>query len=137
MVYYSVSGYNNIMFLVGILSWWYGSGWLQRMHLVQERLASVADYFSIGLMFATLFAPYRQISAGGGGGSLANQWQGFVDRTISRFVGAFIRTFMIIVGLVALVLSSLLGILILIFWPLVPLMPAVGAILLVLGWMPL
>lgn len=137
MVYYSVSSYNSIMFVVGILSWWYGSGWLQRMRLVKKRLASVADYFSIGLMFSTLFSPYRQISAGGGGGSLANQWQGFVDKTISRFVGAFIRTFMIIVGIAALVLSALLGVLTIIFWPLVPLLPAAGAILMVLGWMPL
>jgi len=88
-------------------------------------------------MFATLFSPYRQISAGGGGGSLANQWQGFVDKTISRFVGAFIRGFMIIVGLVALTLSAILGGLTLVVWPLVPLLPAVGAILMVLGWMPL
>jgi hypothetical protein len=124
------------MFLVGILSWWYGEGWLNRLRLIKERLASSVDFFSIGLLITTLFAPFRQISAGKVGGPLEYRFRAFIDRLISRFIGAMIRSFMIIIGALAILLQSLYSALELVLWPLAPLFPVIGLILMVTGWVP-
>ena len=136
MVYYNVSSYNSDMFLVGILSWWYGNGWFARMQIIKRQLATSSDFFSIGLLATTIFAPYRQISAGKVSGPIAVQMHAFFDRLISRFVGAFVRTFMIIVGLVAMFLQIVLGFILIVIWPIVPLLFVVGLILMVIGWVP-
>lgn len=124
------------MFLVGILSWWYGAGWTGRLQMMLDRFKTTADFFSIGLMVATLFAPFRQISAGRVSGSMADQVRAFADRTVSRVVGAFARLFMIIAGVIILSIQTLFGIIIMLFWPLVPLFPVVGFIAMAIGWVP-
>jgi len=106
MVYYSLSSYNSNMFLVGILSWWYGDGLMNRPKIIKQRLTSSADFFSIKLMFSTLFAPFRQISAGQVSGPLNYQIRAFFDRLISRFIGAFMRFLMILAGVLSIYFSS-------------------------------
>ena len=124
------------MFLVGILSWWYGDGWRQRLQIVKSRLAHSSDYFSIGQLASTLFAPYRQISAGGVSGPIGVQFRAFIDKLISRIVGMFVRLFVLIFGIIALSLQAILGIIILIFWMIIPIFPAIGLIVFVIGWVP-
>ena len=136
MVYYNVRGYNSDMFLMGILSWWYGNGWISRVHMIKDRLTSLADFFSVGLLASTLFAPYKQISAENVAGSLNDQMHAFFDKLISRFIGAFVRGFMILIGLVAMSLQIIFGFVVLIFWLVIPLFPIIGLILMVIGWVP-
>jgi len=136
MVYYRANGYNSDMFLVGILSWWYGNGWLTRTQIVRDRLAASADFFSVGLLASTLFAPFRQISAGKVTGSVSDQMHAFFDRLISRFVGAFVRTFMIVVGLLAMLFHIIFGVILVAVWPILPVFPVIGLILMVIGWVP-
>jgi len=124
------------MFLVGILSWWYGNGWLSRIQLIKERLAASADFFSVGLLASTLFAPFRQISAGRVSGPIGDQIRAFFDRLISRIVGGFVRTFMIVFGLVAMFIQAVFGGIVLLLWLILPLLPAVGLIATVIGWVP-
>ena len=124
------------MFLVGLLSWWYGRGWQQRVDLIWEGLKRTAATFSIGQLFQTLFAPFRQISAGSPGGSIAQQMRALFDQTISRFVGFMVRTITIIAGSIILLLRTLVGGIAIVGWPLVPLLPFVGLIVFVIGWVP-
>jgi len=124
------------MFIVGMLSWWYSEGWRQRAGMVRERLASLADYFSIGLLAGTLFAPFRQISAGQVEGPLPVQLRAFVDRLISRMIGAVVRTGLIIIGLITLALAGLTGLLTIVAWGVFPLLPIVGVVLMIVGWVP-
>lgn len=121
---------------MGILSWWYGAGWKQRFSMLKERLATTADYFSIDLLIKTLFAPYRQISAGQTRGSIQVQLQAFFDRLLSRIIGAIVRLFMIVIGSVSLLVYLLIGLFLVILWGIVPLLPIVGALLFALGWLP-
>lgn len=136
MVYYSLSRYNEDMFLVGILSWWYGDGWKQRLRLIKSRLARSSDYFSIGQLASTLFAPYRQISAGGVSGPIGVQLRASIDRLISRIVGMFVRLFVLIFGIIAIGLQAIIGTIILIFWMIIPIFPVIGLIVFVIGWLP-
>jgi hypothetical protein len=124
------------MFIVGILSWWYGPGWRQRASRLGERLKASMDYFSIDLLLRTFFAPFRQIAAGKVNGPLGLQMRALLDRIISRVIGAMIRFVMIIIGSLAIGFHGLLGTVMLIFWAFIPLLPIIGVILFVVGWIP-
>jgi hypothetical protein len=124
------------MFIVGILGWWYGAGWKQRARMLGERLAATADYFSIDLLLKTLFSPYRQISAGKVQGSLNVQMRAMFDRLLSRIIGAMIRLVMIIAGTVGLLLYVVFGAIWLLLWGVIPLLPIVGVVLFLSGWVP-
>lgn len=124
------------MFLVGILSWWYGNGWIARIQIIKDRLAASADFFSVGLLASTLFSPFRQISAGRVAGPIGDQMRAFVDRSISRMVGAIVRTFMILFGLIAMLVQVIFGFVEIILWPIIPTLPVFGMIIMVIGWVP-
>ncbi|MDN5275519.1 MAG: hypothetical protein JWN33_168 [Candidatus Saccharibacteria bacterium] len=124
------------MFLVGILSWWYGKGLRQQAVLIVRRLQRLADDFSIVLSLKTLFAPFRQISASRANGSIAVMWQAFVDRMVSRVIGFIVRSMTILVGVLLMVLLMFYGVVLLVVWLLIPLFPVVGLILWVIGKVP-
>jgi len=121
------------MFLVGILSWWYGDGWILRTKIFENRLKSSADFFSIGLLFSTLFEPFRQISSDKVDGPINIQIQSFFDRLLSRFIGAFMRLIMIFAGIITMILQMLFGLLVLAFWIILPILPVAGLIITTMG----
>lgn len=124
------------MIVLGLLRWWYGEGLFKQLHRSQERIAATADYFSFVLLLKTLFSPFRQISAGGVRGPIGLQLRAWLDRLVSRCVGAVIRTLTIIVGVGGLILSVMLAILRLVGWVALPALPFVGLLLTVTGWIP-
>jgi len=124
------------MFIMGLLSWWYGAGWRGRVVMLRDKLAGTMDYFSIDILLKTFFAPFRQISAGRVDGPLAVQMRAFFDRLISRVIGAAIRLVMIIVGVLAILFHSVIGIILVVLWAVVPLMPVIGVIVALSGWVP-
>jgi hypothetical protein len=124
------------MFILGILSWWYGAGWRRRATGLRDQLTATIDYFSIDLLLRTLFSPFRQISAGRVSGPIGVRLQAFFDRLISRLIGGMVRIFMIIMGTVAILLNAILGLFVLILWGIVPLLPFVGLWLFMTGWIP-
>ena len=124
------------MFIVGILSWWYGAGWRQTISGVMARIDGAVDYFSIPQLMLTLFAPFRQISAGSVRGSLGVKWRAFVDRTISRMIGSIVRIIIIFVGVLAILLHIVSGVVVALFWPFLPFLPVVGFLLFISGWAP-
>ena len=124
------------MFIVGIFSWWYSKGFIRRIQIIKVRLTELSDYFSINLLIKTLFAPFRQISADETGVSISDKSRVFFDKLLSRIIGAVVRSFMILIGLIVIFLQILLGIFTLIFWFIVPFLPIVGLIFMVIGWVP-
>ena len=125
------------MLIISLISWWYGAGWRRQASLSGERLASMMDYFSIDLLLKTLFSPFRQISANSHiDGSISARFQAWLDKVISRFIGAMVRAIIILTGVLVLISTSLFGIISLLIWPVLPLLPIVGLILSLLGWMP-
>jgi len=125
------------MFLVGILSWWYGRGWLGQWRRVSGRWRSTVEYFSIGQLLATLFSPYRQISATPmNNANPIVALRAFLDQLVSRVVGGFVRFFTIIAGCIVITLQVIYESLVMLFWWVLPAMPIVGFILLAIGWVP-
>lgn len=125
------------MFLVGLISWWYGRGWVSQWKRIAERFMATLDFFSIGQLMSTLFSPFRQISANNGGdGSLGSAMRSFVDQLISRVIGAFVRFFTIIFGLIIIILQAVYETVIMVAWWFLPALPVIGFILLATGWVP-
>ena len=117
-----------------LFSWWYTTGWAALVHRVVERVDRMLETFSVGLLAKTLFAPFHQISAGNVQGPFEAQMRALGDRTFSRVFGAFIRSVFIIIGSAGALLIGLFGLIQLVIWPLVPVLPVAGLILTLIGW---
>lgn len=124
------------MLFMSLIQWWYGAGWRRRVKIMTTRVEGTIDFFSIALLLKTLFQPFRQISAGSVDGSIDAKMRAFADRLISRIIGAVVRTVIIIAGLVAIALHILIGLVLLVGWAFVPLLPVIGLGLTVMGWLP-
>ena len=125
------------MQFLALVSWWYGSGWLDQVALVRQRFSRVADRYSLALLARSLFSPFKQLDAyGNGGNSLDAKLRAWFDLQISRMIGAMIRTFMLIVGLIAIVIEGLIALLRLVIWPVLPALPVIGLLLMLNGWLP-
>ncbi len=122
-----------MLLVVELLRWWYTAGWRQRAGRIAVQLEGTIDYFSMDLLLKTLFAPFRQISAGKVDGSLEVKLRALVDKLFSRVIGAFVRTLIIIIGAIVILLQVIIGLLILLGWALLPLLPVAGLILSVKG----
>lgn len=121
--------------MVGLISWWYGDGWKNRVSRLFFEIRKTFDFFSIQQMIATLVDPYRQISANQISGSFNVVIQSFFDRLLSRAIGFIMRSFLIIAGLLTIVLQAVFISVLIVIWPLIPLLPFAGLILWVLGAM--
>ena len=121
---------------MGIISWWYGRGLQGQISRIRDRLTATAGYFSIGQLLSTLFAPFRQISAGSVSGPVGAQLRAFFDKTISRLIGAIVRSFTILAGLIVMAVQVLVEAIVLVIWVVLPLFPIAGLILFVIGWVP-
>ncbi len=119
------------MVIVALFSWWYTAGWAQLGRRAVLRIAGVLDFFSVGLLLKSLFAPFRQISVGRVQGSLDTQVRAWADRQISRGIGAMVRLGVILFGLIATVLMVIVAVALLVLWPLVPFVPIIVTVLVV------
>lgn len=125
------------MFLVGLISWWYGRGWVGQWKRVAERFMATLEFFSVGQLLSTLFSPFRQISASASSdGSIGGAFRSLVDQLISRIIGSFVRFFTIIFGLIVIALQAVYETVIMVAWWFLPLLPIAGLILLATGWVP-
>jgi len=125
------------MFLVGLLSWWYGRGWIAQWRHVAERWMATVQFFSIGRLVATLFSPFRQISATpNNSSSPAVAIRAFFDQLISRIIGAFVRFFTILAGVIVIFFQVIYSVVIMALWWILPIFPVVGFILLAIGLVP-
>ena len=124
------------MFLVDITSWWYGNGFIRRISIAKANFRKTLDFFSIQILLKTLFKPYKQISADESSNSINMFFQVFFDKLISRIVGLFARTFMIVMGIIVIIFQSILSCLTIIIWLIIPILPVAGIILAIIGWIP-
>jgi hypothetical protein len=117
------------MVIISLFSWWYTTGWMALIQKGSKRVEAVLKFFSVPLLLTSLFAPFRQISAGRVNGPLGVQLRAWGDRLFSRFIGAFIRLFLIIIGLIVVSLMSAFVLIISLLWPLLPAAPVVGLLM--------
>lgn len=123
-----------MLLVTELLHWWYTAGWRARVQSVANRFDGTIDYFSMGLLIKTLFSPYRQISAGRVDGPLEVKLRALVDKLFSRVIGAFIRLILLVIGSLTIAAQALFGLLTLLLWAFVPLLPIMGVFAMAQGW---
>lgn len=122
------------MILTDLLGWWYSRGWRWILgYVFVEKSGAIADFFSIGDLAKTLFAPFRQDAHNVQGAPAGVKLQAFGENLISRFFGLLIRSALIVVGGMLLLLNLLLGVVMAVVWPLLPVSPVVALLLMVVG----
>lgn len=111
------------MLAISFLEWWYAQGWGIFASGLAQRLKSSADFFSLKLLIRTLFSPFRQISATSTGPGQ------IIDRLISRAIGFIVRLGLMLFGAVLIIIETVVGLALLIIWPLVPAAPIICIVL--------
>ncbi len=114
------------MLALSLFRWWYLDGFRASTQKTFEKLKNTYDFFSIGQLLLTFFAPFRQVSA------LSEHptfFEKFLDKLVSRLVGAAVRFFIILLGILALLFQSVFSLVLIILWPVLPLLPLACLIL--------
>ncbi len=113
--------------IVDAFMWWYTAGWQKLAKVFLAKIAITRDYFSIGLLISSLYAPYKQISAASSGKtSLQSKIQDWFDKQFSRVIGSFVRGILIFIGTGWLLIQIVAYCLTLIVWPFIPILPILG-----------
>lgn len=107
------------MLMLDLLSWWYGQGWAWIFKELQKRLKDISESFSVGILLKTLFSPWKQIQSQV---SFRNFLQSKIDNFISRFIGATVRIGMLIAAFVSCLFVVVIGLVLVIAWPFIPLL---------------
>ena len=103
-------------------------GWLSLSRKIGGRVVGVLKFFSVGQLAVSLFAPFRQISAGRVQGPLGVQLRAWGDKQFSRVIGAIVRLILIAFGLLGALFYGVLGGIMVVLWPILPFMPIVGIV---------
>lgn len=110
------------MLIFAWLSWWYTRGWLECVKRVDGFARGIVRSFSVGTLIRTLFAPWKQIvSLPDPNETIAMKFRGFLDTLVSRFVGLMIRSFTLLAAVISLLVISVIGVVMIMVWPFVPL----------------
>lgn len=87
---------------------------------IRRTIANTYDYFSIGLLAKTLFSPWKRDVISMEHMTLGERLQVLVMNLVSRLIGAFIRFFTIIAGLLIIISELLIGVFIFAGFILIP-----------------
>lgn len=117
---------------MSFLAWYYTKGLLLLFLVVRNLLWFLLEFFSVQELFLTLFSPWhRDVSQ--------KYWRGFdpvrfiqlfAENAISRVIGAIVRFFVIVVGLIVFIGAGIFSIIIFIMWVT---FPATFLVFLILG----
>jgi hypothetical protein len=107
------------MLIAEFFKWWYGVGWQEAATGAIGLVKKIQLSFSIPVLLRTLFAPWKMIVTNPGR-SLDDKMRALLDNLVSRTVGFFVRIFSLIAALVLMFIAAIIGGVIAITWPLVP-----------------
>lgn len=105
------------MALFSMLGWWYSRGWAWSIDRIGQEIQRIGRIFAVGILLKTWFAPWKQITTVS---TFQNFFQSMIDNLISRLIGFFIRTFMLIVASLWASFILVSGMILVLLWPLIP-----------------
>ena len=106
------------MFIVELLGWWYGRGWLWSLQQINTRLQRIGRVFAVRMLLKTLFSPWKQITSPS---SFHNFFQAAADNAVSRIIGFIVRSTMLFIALLWSIITIVSGVVFVLIWPLIPL----------------
>ena len=101
------------------LAWHYGIAYFDMKNIWKNFIVFIYDFFSLKTLLFSLFSPWHRMSEGYSKG-FEGLMGTFIVNTLMRFVGAFVRLFFIISGLLAIFIIILVGIVTFILWTVLP-----------------
>jgi len=101
-------------------AWFYGDALNTIWQIILTFALKIFDTFSIGILFSTLFDPWKKDVVYAEKLPLNLRIQAFFWNIFSRIIGFFIRLVILLLGFITLFLVYLLGILFLLLWILFP-----------------
>lgn len=104
---------------VEFVSWWYGRGWLEAWKTAGSWVKKVQLTFSIPLLVRTLFSPWKQIISMPGR-SIEAKFRAVIDNLVSRTIGFFVRLFALLAAGVIMLFAAIIGFVVAILWPTIP-----------------
>ena len=119
------------MLLVAFVHWWYGPGWRDASSRLSARVRETYLTFSVPILLRTMFAPWKRIITYPGL-NINERMRATLDNLISRGVGFMVRLFALIAATIIIGVYAIVGGLLLILWPIIPLL---GPILIVIGFL--
>ena len=123
--------YNMVMFLE-FFYWWYGTGYLDTIKRVSKGVTATAQIFSVKILFTTLFSPWKRIVTESDG-SLEMILKSIGDNAVSRAIGFFVRIIVLFTSLILTSIASVVGLVVIILWPLLPIGVALSLIMALFG----
>lgn len=102
-----------------LLNWWYSRGWLWIINRVSEKLYVISQTFSVGILLRTLFSPWKQVYTKI---TFRNFFQAKLDNLVSRMVGFVVRFALLACSLFLSLAVVLVGLILVIAWPFIPLL---------------
>lgn len=97
--------------------WHFGRAFGEIFHVWKNLLWFVLRFFSIGALLKSWFAPWKRITEDRGNTwDIENLASVIIIGFISRIIGFIMRSAVIIIGLIALFITILAGLLTYIFW---------------------
>ena len=123
--------YNMVMFLE-FFYWWYGTGYVDTIKRVSKWITATAQIFSVKILFMTLFSPWKRIVTESDG-SLDMMLKSIGDNAVSRAVGFFVRTIVLFTSLILTSIASVVGLVVIILWPLLPIGVALSLLMALFG----
>lgn len=114
------------MLMAAFFRWWYGPGWLQGWQQLGARLHSIARVFSVRQLVRTLFSPWRRVVSAPGHGFDA-VIHAAIDNAVGRFIGFSVRCIVLLAASISMIVLAVIGGLLLLLWPFLPVM-AIGSI---------
>lgn len=110
--------------------WWYSAGWLWIFEkTVTNRANKWIDYFSMPSLFKTLFAPFKQTRSARRKKGIDAMVQSAIDNFVSRIIGFFARTFLLVAGTICLIFVVITGVVAILVWPTIPMLPIISVLL--------
>jgi hypothetical protein len=107
------------MLALELFTWWYGQGWVQLAKNVRKRIVGTSNMFSVPILIRTLFSPWKRIITYPGA-SIDAKIRAFGDNMVSRAVGFSVRLLVLFTAALMLLAVSIVAIVEVTTWPLVP-----------------
>ncbi len=116
-------------FLGDIFGWWYRAGMRDFFIYLKAFFLKISDLFSVKLLLKTFFAPWKRDVIPLEGLPLNMMLRVIMMNLVSRFIGAVIKTFVLLVYLIVLTGLVSVSLSLLIIWIFLPVVTILGIFL--------
>lgn len=103
-------------------AWHYTQAIVDLWRILENITWFIVQFFSMGTVARTLFAPWRRMDEAPRGGFHPQEWfEALVVNILMRIVGFFMRLILLLLGLTALIVVIVTGIAVMVVWFFMPL----------------